>query len=549
MRIPAVLYAAKSTQDKHLSIPTQFENGRQKAAEEGWEVIGGPGVGEFKDEGFSAFSGNRGPGLKAAIGAAESAAEEYGEICMFIAQHSDRFARGAGDEPGAADSLIEIWIRMRRKNVHLRSFQNDAMMGKPVLVAVASEQAYEESKRKSEAVKDGMQRRAVERRQAAGGIRAFGYRWGENKAGLLVVAHEAPVVESRMYEATLAGATQQGIMRELEADGIKTVRGGRWHQGGIGRILRSPLYKGMIVRQGNVLPGQHDAIVSPGLWGEVNELLASRAKTGKGRGRRPEGSHLFRKGMLRCICEEPMVPRTDRNRQSGPREVYICYGRHRDPSSCSMPSIARECIDPPVYRYFEQVGLDVEATRTQLADARHQKIAEIEALSAEAGAEKNRADERLARVRRDYTDGKLTAEDWSAFNKELRADLAGAEAELTRFAEQRADVTAWGQIQDVEHDVLAKLADLRATIAGELASAAGVDAVRAALLRIFDGFSLRRPEIGRRVHADLAWQGDLIIEPVVKERVVEGYTSLRPVFRREPLYDAENKYPVANVTG
>lgn len=544
MRIPAVIYAAKSTQDKHLSIPTQIKDCQAKAVDEDWEVVD-----EFKDEGFSAYSGNRGPGLERAKRAAADAATDSGGICMLVAQHSDRFARGAGDQPGAADSLIEIWHAMRRENVHLRSKQNDSMLGDPLLVAAASKLAYEESARKSDATKSGMERRAVERGQAAGGIRAFGYRWGENKTGLLVVAHEAAVVEGRMYEATLAGATQQGIMRELEADGIKTVRGGRWHQGGIGRILRNPLYKGMIVRHGEELPGRHDAIVSPGLWGEVNDLLASRAKTGKGRGRRPEGSHLFRKGMLRCVCEEPMVPRTDRNRQSGPREVYICYGRHRDPSSCSMSSIARERIDSPVYRYFEQVGLDVEATRMQLADARHQKIAEIQALSAEAEAEKNRADERLARVRRDYTDGKLTAEDWSAFNDELSADLAGAEAELARFAEQRAEVTAWGQIQDVEHDVLAKLADLRATIAGELSSAAGVDAVRAALLRIFDGFSLRRPEIGRRVHADLAWGGDLIIEPMVKERVVEGYTSLRPVFRREPLYDAENKYPMANVTG
>ncbi len=544
MRIPAVIYAAKSTQDKHLSIPTQIEDGRRKAADEDWEIVG-----EFRDEGFSAYSGNRGPGLERAKRTAAEAARDVDGICMLVAQHSDRFARGAGDKPGAADSLVEIWHAMRRENVHLRSKQNDPMLGDPLLVAAASKLAYEESARKSAATKDGMQRRAVERGQAAGGIRAFGYRWGENKAGLLIVAHEATVVEHRMYEATLAGATQQGIMRSLEADGVKTVRGGRWHQGGIGRILRNPLYKGMIVRHGEELPGKHEAIVPSELWAEVNELLDSRAKTGKGRGRRPEGSHLFRKGMLRCICEEPMVPRTDRNRRSGPREVYVCYGRHRDPSSCSMPSIARARIDSPVYRYFEQVGLDVEATRSQLADARHQKIAELEALNAEAEAEKHRADERLARVRRDYTEGKLTAEDWADFNEELSADVAGAEAELARFAEQRADVTAWGQMQDVEHDVLARLADLRATIAGELLTATGVDAARAALLRIFDGFSLRNPEVGRRVHADLAWQGDLIIEPIVKERVVEGYTSLRPVFRREPLYDAENKYPVANVTG
>src|SRR4249919_2155929 len=120
MRVPAVLYAAKSTQDKHKSIPTQLEDGREKAAEEDWEVVG-----EFTDEGFSAYSGNRGPGLEQAKLLAAKVAEERDGICMLVAQASDRFARGAGDKPGAAQSLVEIWHALRRLNVHLRSVEDD----------------------------------------------------------------------------------------------------------------------------------------------------------------------------------------------------------------------------------------------------------------------------------------------------------------------------------------------------------------------------------------------------------------------------------------
>ncbi len=63
----AVLYAAKSTEDKRGSIPTQLADARAMAEREGWEIIG-----EFQDEGFSAYSGNRGPGLEAAKRAAEN---------------------------------------------------------------------------------------------------------------------------------------------------------------------------------------------------------------------------------------------------------------------------------------------------------------------------------------------------------------------------------------------------------------------------------------------------------------------------------------------
>lgn len=202
MRSPAVIYAAKSTQDKHKSIPKQLQDGRKKAAEEGWEVIG-----EFHDESFSAYSGNRGPGLKAATDLACEAAADRGTTCMLVAQHSDRFARGAGDRPGASDSLVEIWSRLRRLDVHLRSYQNDSMMGDVVLVAVASKQAYEESQRKSAAVQDGLWRRRHERGRAQGGKRRFGYRFEEGE--LVRVEAEATIV-ARIYEEYLAGRSELG---------------------------------------------------------------------------------------------------------------------------------------------------------------------------------------------------------------------------------------------------------------------------------------------------------------------------------------------------
>src|SRR5688572_27272016 len=96
--LPVVLYAAKSTDDGHGSIPTQLADGREKAEEEGWTVVA-----EYQDEGFSAYKRSRGPGLKAAQQRAEELAAEHGES-MLVVQHSDRLARGAGD--GDAQHLV-----------------------------------------------------------------------------------------------------------------------------------------------------------------------------------------------------------------------------------------------------------------------------------------------------------------------------------------------------------------------------------------------------------------------------------------------------------
>src|SRR5262245_21801249 len=48
----AVIYAAKSTEDVHGSLPDQLRDCRIRAEREGWEVVG-----EEKDEKFSAYHG------------------------------------------------------------------------------------------------------------------------------------------------------------------------------------------------------------------------------------------------------------------------------------------------------------------------------------------------------------------------------------------------------------------------------------------------------------------------------------------------------------
>src|SRR5580704_17879507 len=81
----AVLYAAKSTVDKKGSNATQLADGRALAESEGLEVVA-----EYADEDASAYHGNRGPKLAAALDHAERIGGSL------IVQHSDRLARGDG---------------------------------------------------------------------------------------------------------------------------------------------------------------------------------------------------------------------------------------------------------------------------------------------------------------------------------------------------------------------------------------------------------------------------------------------------------------------
>jgi hypothetical protein len=165
---------------------------------------------------------------------------------------------------------------------------------------------------------------------------------------------------------------------------------------------------------------------------------------------------LFRGGMLRCECGDAMVPRTN-----GGYQLYYCNGRSKlGRDFCSMPTLRRVDIDSAVFRYFGQVGLDVEETRRSIAEARDRKLAEVWALREQAEHEARRAEERLARVRRDYTDGKLDADDWREFRAELGEERDAARAEAERLTAQLHDVEQWGAVRDAEAETLRRLSEI-----------------------------------------------------------------------------------------
>ena len=364
---PAVLYAAKSTEDKRGSNATQLADGEAFAIANDMTVEG-----RYKDENESAYHGNRGPELEAALDHAERIGGSL------IVQHSDRLARGDGVR---ARHLVQLVLEAKARGIRLRSVEDDSSLDSVLMAAAMGERNTEDSRRKGAAVKAGMERKR--QRGEYIGRRPYGYRWQRNENDVRVIVPdpaEAAIVR-RIFAEYLAGRSQLAIARALIRDAVPTHRGGEWHQATVRLILSRPLYGGWIPDgEGGVLEGIHEPLVDRAEWEKVAELRAAKKRT-HGRGRPVAGKHLFRKGFLRCgICGGPMVPRTDPNRASAPSETYGCYHRHRDPQSCSMHKVQRVDVDSAVLGYFEHVGLDLEATRQQVSAAIDRKVEEAQAL-------------------------------------------------------------------------------------------------------------------------------------------------------------------------
>lgn len=551
--IRAVIYGAKSTADKNASIPEQLDDCRQMARENGWTVIG-----EFVDKNFTAYTGNRGPSLAAAIKLAKETATPDSWV-MLVAQHTSRFARGDGAKPGAPKALVELYHEWARTNVRGRLVENDQAMSNSSAAAAQGDADHNESKRKSTSVKKGLRRRARDRGLHNGGPRPYGFRYrdmtpeGQSTGPLIVYEPEAAIVR-RIYAEYLAGRGQRQIARDLN-DSITAQRGGTWHQGTISNMLAKPLYKGAIVLNGEVYEGQHEAIIDPETWDKARQLREALARSdGRGRARHPTGSHLFTKGLLRCgRCGEALIPVTKPTRTPGRvYEVYACYGRIRHGMEhCCQKPVRREAIDMPVWRFFEKVALDVDATRTAIVTAHSTKFSELDVLQAQVDRDAARVEQALNKIERDYLYGNLPAAEWQTLTAKLRDDLEAVQAQSEQLRKQRSAIEADIAEIDIESAVLAELTTIRAQIAGEARDGAGTgtDGLRAAIRRLFHSFTLM-PEWspGQRLWPESPegtepWQGEedglraagQLLWPHVRSEVVDLHAADFPALKRVAL--------------
>jgi DNA invertase Pin-like site-specific DNA recombinase len=467
-------------------------------------------------------------GLQAMLAARE-------EFDVLVVWNIDRLGRDFTEQVAGVAKLREAGVALEviKGPVDLETPEGKAQFGMRAVFA--------EYERDTIIGRNRMAAEAIAREGRYNGPRPTGYTFDEHHR-LQPVPHEVQIVR-RVFAEFCAGQGFTAIAKTLNAERVPTKRGGKWRVATVREMLANPLYIGKVRFRGEIRDGIHNAIIDWDTWARTQALIEAQAiSRGRGRGRHPKANHLFVRGLLRCgICGEAMVPRTPTHG----RPNYLCGGHQV--TGCEMPIAYRDEIDQAVFNYFEQVGLDLEATRETLADARDRKLAEVRELLAEAGHEQRRAEDRLARVRRDYQDGKLDAEDWREQRQQLAGELDAAAAEAQRLHDQEVSVSQWAEFTDLEEQALEHLTEIRRAVAGEVHDSKAIESARAALAQVFERFVLHRADsesLPRRLHAELSMVGEsgFVIEPIVREQAIAGYSeSMRPVLHREPLQRAKNK--------
>jgi len=260
-----------------------------------------------------------------------------------------------------------------------------------------------------------------------GGMLPIGYKAINKK---LVIDELEAVVVREIYELYEQHRSALSVARTINERGRQTKRyrsaagtlksGRRWSKDAVLRILKNPVYAGLIPYGDELYEGEHDAIIDPERFKRMKHLLSGHGRRSRARGRNPE--YILR-GLLRCSCGKALTPASTRK---GGREYryYRCVTQDKHGrKSCPARPLPAEAIETFVVDKVRDVAADprlvdelfgrlqcrIEERREPLKTERRKIPTRIASLSAEAqrlaedigraeGPARNHLDKRLGEV-------------------------------------------------------------------------------------------------------------------------------------------------------
>ena len=231
----------------------------------------------FADRGITGTTDNR-PEFQRMIEAARE-----GEIDLIITKSISRFARSTTITLETVRELksINVEVRFEKENINTLSGDGELML------TILSSFAEEESKNISQNTKWSMKKKFQKGELVINTKLFLGY--DKDEFGDLVINREEAKIVHRIFTDYLAGKGVFTIARELNDEGVPTIKGGKWQETTILQILKNEKYKGDAHMQKYYTPdhlmyksyknngevdsyyieGNHAPIISKEMWEKV----------------------------------------------------------------------------------------------------------------------------------------------------------------------------------------------------------------------------------------------------------------------------------------
>jgi hypothetical protein len=399
---------------------------------------------------------------------------------VIVVQDLDRLARGAGDAPGAADHLGELFFALRRQRVTLWSARTGEVDS--IRAVLEGERSHSESERKSGATRDGLRRRKD--RGAPVGPIPVGYRAlpvvvdGEVVTRRVEDPERAPVAR-RIFEMVADGATFGEVARTLNREGVEPPRSRSraWEPRAVRRIVENRSYTGT-----NGYPALIDVPLFERAQTTVRRLDPVAVAARKGGRKSPE------EYVLRGIASCARCGATLYTRRYATGRHYICADARQATGLCDAPAVPADVLEAKTLDHLGDFRFDVERwLATRVEEVRAER-GTVERGAAEAQQEAMTIARRVEAAHGQYEEALDAGDDAlasTALRQVARFEKQQEEA-LARVREAEARLAEWTAEPDVNAalDFYNGIVDL---IEGRVAKARGVAELNVALRDLLAG--------------------------------------------------------------
>ncbi len=315
---------------------------------QGWRAL----PDRYDDGGFSGGDMER-PGLQRLL-----ADVDAGKVDVIVVYKIDRLSRSLLDFMKMIERFNEQGVSFVSVTQHFNTTDPTGRMFLGILITFAQ---YEREVI-AERIRDKVAA-AKRRGKYCGGPAILGYDVDPEHKKLLVNPEEAPLV-NHIFKRYTQLASAKALAAEINEQGYHTKSwttkkgkhrpGSPWNTGHIYRLLGNRLYMGEVVHKGKGYPGEHEAIVSKGLWEKVQAVLSENTRAKQTRAQTKTISSL--QGVVRCgHCDGAMGLTYT---QKGPRR-YTYYHCAKDAkravSRCRLKRVAAGDIEKAVLEQLSAV--------------------------------------------------------------------------------------------------------------------------------------------------------------------------------------------------
>lgn len=316
-------------------------------ASEGWTLV----PTHYDDGGYSGGTMER-PGLRALL--ADIAA---GRINVVVVYKIDRLTRSLSD----FSRIIETFDKSATSFVSVtQSFNTTDSMGRLMLNVLLSFAQFEREVT-GERIRDKIAASKAKGMWMGGNL-PLGYDLPAAGTRTLLVSEAEAVTVRHIFVRYLELGSVHALQRELESEGIvsklrtyatgRTSGGQPFSRGALFHLLRNRIYLGQIVHKDQVFEGEHDGIVEPELFEQVQARLDAQARRHRSTAeQRAIKAPLT--GKLFDAAGAPMSPTTSRGKSGRSYRYYVSAPLQQGAKS-SDPDRVERLAAPTIERIISE---------------------------------------------------------------------------------------------------------------------------------------------------------------------------------------------------